>query len=119
VQALIVNIAGLALIGLIVWWFWLSQPKARQVAADAVDILVENGVYAPSRIEIPAGRKVRLRFLRKDASPCAEKVLFDSLGISADLPLGKVTEVEVEVAEPGEYTFTCQMQMYRGELVVT
>jgi len=118
-QVLVVNIAGLVLIGLIVWWFWLSQPEARQVAADAVDILVENGVYSPSRIEVPAGRKIRLRFLRKDASPCAEKVLFDELGISADLSLGKVTEVEVEPAEPGEYAFTCQMQMYRGALVVT
>jgi len=24
---LIVNLAGLALIGLIIWWFWLSKPK--------------------------------------------------------------------------------------------
>jgi len=24
---LMVNLAGLAAIGLIVWWFWLSKPK--------------------------------------------------------------------------------------------
>lgn len=118
-QALVVNVAGLALICLIVWWFWLSQPKARQIVDDVVDILVEDGVYSPSRIEVPAGRKIRLRFLRKDASPCAEKVLFDELGISADLALGQVTEVDVAVIEAGEYAFTCQMQMYRGQLVVT
>lgn len=118
-QALVVNVAGLALICLIVWWFWLSQPKARKVADDVVDILVEDGVYSPSRIEIPAGRNIRLRFLRKDASPCAEKVLFDELGISADLALGQVTEVDVDASEAGEYEFTCQMRMYRGQLVVT
>jgi len=27
-ETLIVNLAGLVLIGLIVWWFWLSKPKA-------------------------------------------------------------------------------------------
>ena len=118
-QALVVNVAGLALICLIVWWFWLSQPKARKVADDVVDILVADGVYSPSRIEVPAGRKIRLRFLRKDASPCAEKVLFDELGISADLALGQVTEVDVDATEAGEYEFTCQMHMYRGRLVVT
>jgi plastocyanin domain-containing protein len=26
---LLVNLIGLALIGLIVWWFWLSKPKGR------------------------------------------------------------------------------------------
>lgn len=118
-QALVVNVAGLALICLIVWWFWLSQPKARQIAGDVVDILVEDGVYSPSRIEVPAGRKIRLRFLRKDASPCAEKVLFDELGISADLVVGQVTEVDVDAVGVGEYEFTCQMRMYRGQLVVT
>jgi plastocyanin domain-containing protein len=25
----LVNLAGLALIGLIVWWFWLSRPRQR------------------------------------------------------------------------------------------
>jgi plastocyanin domain-containing protein len=119
VHTLVVNVAGLALICLIVWWFWLSQPKARQVADDVVDILVEDGVYSPSRIEVPAGRKIKLRFLRKDASPCAEKVLFDELGISADLALGKVTEIDVDATAAGEYEFTCQMRMYRGQLVVT
>ena len=117
-SSLAVNLAGLALIGLIAWWFWLSQPKAQQVTEDAIDILVDNGTYSPSVIEIRPGRKVRLRFLRKDASPCAEKVIFDSLGISADLLLDEVKELEVEVAEPGEYPFTCQMQMYRGTLIV-
>lgn len=117
-SALAVNLAGLGLIGLIVWWFWLSQPRARQVNEDAIDILVDNGTYSPSVIEVRPGHKVRLRFLRKDASPCAEKVIFDGLGISADLPLDEVTELEIEVAKPGEYPFTCQMQMYRGTLLV-
>ncbi|MDH4134001.1 MAG: cupredoxin domain-containing protein [Gammaproteobacteria bacterium] len=113
----IVNALGLVAIGLIVWWFWFSKPKAQRVMSDVIDILVEGGVYTPGRIEITVGKPVRLRFLRKDASPCAEKVLFDDLGIAADLPLGQPVEISVDPKQPGEYAFTCQMQMYRGTLV--
>lgn len=115
----IVNLAGLAAIGLIVWWFWLSMPKAQRATSDVIDVLVDGGVYTPGRIEVAAGRTVTLRFLRKDPSPCAEKVLFDDLGLAADLPLGQPVELTVTPATAGEYAFTCQMQMYRGTLVAT
>ncbi len=114
----LVNIAGLILAGLIVWWFWLSKPKTQRAARGVIDILVEGGVYTPARIEVAAGKLVTLRFLRKDPSPCAEKVLFDELGVSADLPIGQPVELTVTPSKAGEYAFTCQMQMYRGMLVV-
>jgi plastocyanin domain-containing protein len=113
----LVNVAGLVLVGLIVWWFWLSKPKTQRAASGVIDIVVDGGVYAPARIEVAAGQPVTLRFLRKDPSPCAEKVLFDDLGIAADLPIGQPVELTVTPKEPGEYAFTCQMQMYRGMLV--
>jgi plastocyanin domain-containing protein len=114
----LINLAGLILIGLIVWWFWLSKPKARRSeGAQPIEIIVDNGVYTPARIEVPAGRPVTLRFLRNDPSPCAEKVLFDDLGVAADLAVGQPTEVTVTPDKPGEYAFTCQMRMYRGSLV--
>jgi plastocyanin domain-containing protein len=114
---LFVNLAGLVLIGLIVWWFWLSKPKTLRIAAGAVDIVVDGGVYTPSRVEVVAGRPVTLRFVRRDPSPCAEKVLFGELGIAADLAMDKPTEVTLTPVNPGEYEFTCQMRMYRGTLI--
>lgn len=113
----IVNLAALALIGLIIWWFWIAKPKMNRAQSGGIDILVDDGVYTPSRIEVPVGKPITLRFLRKDASPCAEKVLFDDLGISADLPVGETREVTVTPDKAGEYEFTCQMRMYRGSLV--
>lgn len=114
----LINLTGLVLTALIVWWFWLSRPQTRRVSgAGPIEIVVDNGVYTPARVEVPAGKPVTLRFLRKDASPCAEKALFDSLGVSADLPLGKPLDVTVTPPQPGEYEFTCQMRMYRGTLV--
>lgn len=114
----LINLGGLLLIVLIVWWFWLSRPQARRVSGTGpIEIIVDNGVYTPARIEVPAGQPATLRFLRKDPSPCAEKALFDDLGISADLPVGKPLDVIVTPPRPGEYEFTCQMRMYRGTLV--
>ncbi len=113
----LVNGAGLAVMGFFVWWFWLSRPASKKAASGVIDILVDHGVYAPARIEVPAGKALTLRFLRHDASPCAEKVVFDSLGITEDLPLGKPREVRLPPLPPGEIEFTCQMKMYRGTLV--
>lgn len=113
-----VNLAGLLTIGLIVWWFWLSKPRARtESGTKPIEIIVDQGVYTPSRIEVPVGRPIILRFLRKDPSPCAEKVLFNDFGITADLALNESTDVVIIPKEPGEFDFTCQMQMYRGQLV--
>lgn len=114
----LINLAGVAVMAAIVWWFWLSRPRAQRAAgAGPIEIVVDGGVYTPARIEVPAGKPVTLRFLRRDASPCAEKALFDGLGVSADLPMGKPLDVTVTPPRPGEYEFTCQMRMYRGMLV--
>jgi len=115
---LFVNLLGLLLIGLIVWWFWLYKPAATSSKDDAVTIVVDNGVYTPARIKIPAHKPFAMNFERKDASPCAAMVVFADLEISADLAVDKVTKVDLPPLEAGEYPFTCQMQMYKGMLVV-
>lgn len=116
-SAALVNVAGLVLIGLIVWWFWLVKPKPQRAVSGVVEVLVADGVYTPARIEVASGQPVRLRFLRKDPSACAEKVIFADLGAAADLPLDQPVELTLTPPKPGEYPFTCQMQMYRGALV--
>lgn len=117
---LLVNVAGVVLIVLIIWWFWLASGKTTRLAASRViDVLVKDGVYTPARIQVPLNQPLVLRFIREDASPCAEKVLFDDLDLSLELPLGQSTEVELTLKEPGEYHFHCDMQMYRGSLLAT
>jgi plastocyanin domain-containing protein len=117
---ILVTSGGIAAIMLIVWWFWLSRPKAVHIEArQAIDIQVKDGVYQPAALEIPAGQALTLRFTRHDATPCAEKIVFDGLGISAELPLGKPQIVPLPPLEPGQYEFTCQMGMYRGRLIAT
>lgn len=114
-----INIAGLLLILLIIGWFWLSKPKAVKQQSERLDVIVDNGVYTPAHIQVEQGKPLTLRFIRKDASPCAEKVIFDDLHISADLPIDQPVEVSIPTHTTGSFDFTCQMQMYRGKLTVT
>jgi plastocyanin domain-containing protein len=117
VSMMLINALGAALIGFIVWWFWLATPKAQRVVARGViDVRVDGGVYTPARIEVPAGQPVTLRFLRKDPSPCAAQVVFADLGISQELALNTPQDVTLTPA-PGRHEFTCQMAMYRGTLI--
>lgn len=119
--SLLINLLGLAAIALTVWWFWLAPQGNKQQAVGAdekLEILVKDGVYEPDRIRIAAGEEVVLHFRREDASPCAEWVLFPDLEVSAQLGVDQITEVTIPAADAGEYPFHCQMQMYRGTLVV-
>lgn len=115
---ILVNILGLSLIALIVWWFWLYKPSEASNAEDDIVITVENGTYRPSRLKVSAGQPVTLTFLRKDASACAAMVVFPDADVSEELPLNKAKTIVLPAMSRGEYTFTCQMQMYRGTLVV-
>ena len=115
----LVNVAGVLLIGLIVYWFWLATP--RKVTADQtspIEILVKDGVYSPAHIKVKRGEKVYLRFIREDPSPCAAKVIFNTLGKTLELPINESAEIELQLEEAGEIDFTCDMQMYRGKLIV-
>lgn len=115
---LYINIVGVLLIAFIVWWFWLYKPPSSQAGETSLIISVANGVYTPSQIRLVAGKKTQLTFLREDQSPCAEIVVFPNLQLSQSLPLGKNQIVELPTLQPGSYDFHCQMQMYRGQLIV-
>lgn len=115
----LINLLGITVVGLIIYWFWLSTPrKITASQAGPIEIHVKDGVYKPSHIETKKGETIRLRFLREDPSPCAEKVIFNSLNKSLELPLNGSAEIELHPEEAGEIDFTCEMQMYRGKLSV-
>ncbi|PPS41223.1 cupredoxin domain-containing protein [Chroococcidiopsis sp. TS-821] len=116
-----VTAGGIALIGLELWWFLLSKTKAQQAQAhqgiQELTITVDGG-YQPDRIVVNANQPVRLNFLRRDPSSCLEKVLFPDFHIAQDLELDRVTSVEFTPANPGQYQFTCGMNMFRGVVEV-
>ncbi|BDA73958.1 hypothetical protein CAL7716_081240 [Calothrix sp. PCC 7716] len=116
-----VTASGLGLIGLEIWWFLLSKPKSRNAEAhdgiQEVTITVDGG-YEPSRVVVDAGKPVRLNFLRRDKSSCLEQVVFPDFHIAQDLDLNQVTPIEFTPQKPGQYTFACGMNMFRGVVEV-
>jgi len=116
-----VTLGGLGLIGAELWWFVFSKTRSQKAEArqgiQELTIKVDGG-YAPDRIVVKAGQPVKLNFLRKDPSSCLEKVLFPDFHIAQDLALNNITPIEFIPEKPGQYQFTCGMNMFRGVVEV-
>ncbi|WP_299432605.1 cupredoxin domain-containing protein [uncultured Meiothermus sp.] len=121
-MTLLVNLIGLALIALIVWYFFLYRKEGVQVTeaggVQEINITVKGG-YDPDTVVVKRGKPVRLHFTRLESALCSEVVVFDKLGQSARLPEGQSVALEFTPAEAGEIPFQCQMGMLRGKVVVT
>ena len=119
---LFVTLGGVGAIACIVWFFWLWKHTGTRAALTSSGyqealILVKGG-YIPDVIVVERGRPVRLNFRREETADCSEMVIFGDFNKSAKLPAGETVPLELLPAQPGEYTFACQMGMYRGRLVV-
>jgi len=118
----LVDVIGLALIALIVWFFWLKRTPGVRAALTSTGyqeqmVLVKGG-YTPDVIVVQAGKPVRLNFVRQESASCSEQVLLPAWGKSAALPEGETVRVEFLPKERGEFEFACQMGMFRGKLIV-
>lgn len=97
--------------------FFALPARAEEATPREIEIVVDRG-YQPSTIAIPEGERVRLRFLRKDPSPCAREVVFPSLDLRRDLPVNEPVFLDLPALPPGEVVFHCGMKMLRGTIVV-
>ncbi len=116
-----VLIVGAGLIGFVLWYFFGEKRAVRaavgQAGVQEIKVTVKGG-YSPDVIVVRQGRPVRLDFYRDETASCSDRVVFGDFGISQDLPAFKTTSIELTPEEPGEFTFTCGMNMMRGKLVV-
>lgn len=113
--------SGLLLIGFIVWFFWLKRApgvRAGQTSGYQEAMILVKGGYTPDAIIVQHGKPVRLNFRREESASCSDKVVFADFQKTADLPTGQTVAVELLPKEPGEYTFSCPMGMFRGRLIV-
>jgi len=119
ILSLIISVLAAAFI---VWWFF-GQRKAAVVVANEshgmqqIEITVDGG-YQPQVIQLKAGVPAKLVFHRKDPSSCLEEVLLPDFGVAKSLPVGEKTTVEIKPDKPGQYKYTCGMQMFSGQVVV-
>ena len=122
ITQIVVTLAGLGVIGWIVWYFWLWEGESVAAAAGAggvqtVDVIVKGG-YQPASVVAVAGRPLRLNFTRRESTPCGEEVVLPEFGRRAHLPEDRTVTIEVTPERPGEYEFTCGMNMYKGRIIV-
>ena len=112
--------ASVGLIGFVLWYFFGPKRAAAAAVASGVQEIkvVVKGGYSPDVIAVQAGIPVRLDFYRDETASCSEQVIFGDFGIARDLPAFKTTPIEFTPEKPGEYTFTCGMNMMRGKLLV-
>jgi plastocyanin domain-containing protein len=120
-KALVASL-GVALIAWELWWFLGHHGvgvAARESAAGWQEITITvDGGYAPTRIQMKAGRPLRLSFHRIDPSGCVAQVIFPDFLKTLDLPLHAITSLELPPTEAGVYPFHCGMNMVRGVLEV-
>lgn len=94
-----------------------NPPPAANATAGRVNITVDGRGYHPASVTVPAGRPVTLVFTRTSDEGCGQQLVFPSLSIRRDLPLGQPVEVTT-TPQPGTLAFTCGMGMYQGSVVV-
>lgn len=80
-------------------------------------IIVKEG-YTPSVVHVRRGVPVRLRFERKEKSPCSDELVIEKLNIRRKLAAHASTLVEFTPNEAGEIPFTCGMAMLHGKIIV-
>ena len=95
----------------------LTPPKepvrATVETVQRLAVAVTDG-YDPDTILLEAGVPAELTFA--EGHGCLGRVVFDSLGIEAELEHGGAT-VTIPALEPGTYGFRCGMDMVHGTLI--
>jgi plastocyanin domain-containing protein len=108
--------------GFIAWWFFGKRRDEAQMAEQSggiqqIEITVDGG-YLPRVVQLKAGVPAKLIFTRRDPSACLEEVLLPDFGVSRNLAVGQKTTIEITPDKPGEYKYTCGMQMFSGQVIV-
>jgi hypothetical protein len=91
---------------------------AAPVASAELKVTVTERGFEPATLTIPPNRPTKITFLRKVDPSCGDTILFPDLGIKKELPLNKPVVVELPARPGGELRFTCDMDMYRGKVIV-
>lgn len=113
---IIVTITGIVSI-ILTYWYFLGKKETQIEVKDSIDITVEGG-YKPSTIVVPAGKTTMLNFTRTDDNSCLEEVVLSDFKIRKTLPINEKVTVKITPEKPGEYPFSCGMNMFHGKIIV-
>ena len=118
---IVVTVAGIALIGWVLWYFFLAartEARAEAVGGTQQIRIHVKGGYTPAVVRVQAGRPVRLDFFRDESNPCTEEVVLPDFGIRTWLPEHETTASRVHAGHARQLEFACGMGMVHGRLIV-
>ncbi|MEZ5616040.1 MAG: cupredoxin domain-containing protein [Rhodocyclaceae bacterium] len=96
-----------------------TLPGGNAVAAGALpafEIVVDDGEFKPARIEVPAGRRVKLVLINKGPGPLEFEN--DEMRVEKVLSSGARSFVVLPKLKPGEYEFVDEFNPITGLLKV-
>src|SRR6266568_2137075 len=115
-----VVVTGLALTGLL-GWFFFGPKKARSAElvgnVQEVRVTVKGG-YSPDLIRVRQGVPLRIVFDRQESGECTSRVVFPDFALNRSLSAYGQTTVELLPDRAGEFGFACGMNMVHGRLIV-
>ncbi|HXF74004.1 MAG TPA: heavy metal translocating P-type ATPase [Actinomycetota bacterium] len=117
---LVVTVAGAAAGAWLLWFFFGPKEAGRaelRGRVQEVRVAVKGG-YSPAVIRVRQGVPLRITFDRQEAGECTSEVVFPDFRVRRTLPAYARTTVELLPARPGEFRFSCGMNMVHGLLVV-
>lgn len=95
-----------------------NRLKKKVAHPKTVRITVSKNGFSPSSITTEQGSPLTLIFKRPKNEGCGNKVIFPTLNITKDLPVGKNVTIKFTPTETGNISFTCGMGMLKGNIVV-
>jgi Cu+-exporting ATPase len=105
------------------WVFFFGRRKqaaavaATSGGAQTITVVVSGG-YSPDLIVARRGVPLRLVLDRRESNPCSDEIVIPGFGIRRSLAANASTEIEILPEEPGEFPFSCGMNMLHGRIRV-
>jgi len=95
-----------------------SQGTRSASDGSRVAITVTDKGFEPEVVTVAAGKPVTLVVTRQTTQTCATELIMPAQNINQKLPLGQPVEITFTPEKPGELTYACAMDMYKGKVIV-
>ena len=97
---------------------WAVKAPAQTTAAEPLvfSVVIKDGRITPARLEVPAGRKIKLAIENQGSGPCE----FESLGLRVEKVLapGASSFVVIHSLPPGTYSFIDEFHPATSEMLL-
>ena len=96
----------------------VPAPVAQSDPVKTVEIEVTKDGFSPPSVNVEAGARVDLVFVRRTDETCAKEVAVPSMNARKALPLNERVSIRLPPSKAGTLAFACGMNMLKGTVVI-